>query len=53
MTYQLPIVTSSGKTPKYGNDFNLLYSSTCTINNGMMESADPVEDHDTGSFHYF
>ena len=47
MTYQLPIVTSSGKTPKYGNDFNLLYSST--INNGIMESVDPVEDHNTGS----
>lgn len=44
--YQLPILSNSGKTAKYGNDFNLLYSNT--INNGMMESSDPVEDHNTG-----
>ena len=44
--YQLPILSNSGKTAKYGNDFNLLYSNT--INNGMMDSSDPVEDHNTG-----
>ena len=35
------------KTSKYGNDINL--RNTSTLNNGMLESADPVEDHDTGS----
>lgn len=43
----LPILDDDGTQPVYGKSFNLLYSRT--LNNGMMNSVDPVEDHNTGN----
>lgn len=46
----LPILDDDGSQPIYGKSFNLLYSRT--INNGLMKSDDPVEDHNTGEKTY-